>query len=90
MTDGGSIFRANQARAVHEAAGITQHEIERGKPWQSYIETTFNTQRRMADWHRESAELSRARNAGVKDPHLVGCPYPPAMSQRGLLFRLDL
>jgi putative transposase len=51
VTDSGSIFLANQAKAVYEAAGIAKHEIERGKPWQSYIETTFNIQRRMADWH---------------------------------------
>jgi hypothetical protein len=30
--------------------------IERGRPWQSYIETTFNIQRRMADWHFARAE----------------------------------
>lgn len=34
-TDGGSVFRANQAKAVYEAAGIAKHEIEKGKPWQS-------------------------------------------------------
>lgn len=40
VTDGGSVFRANQAKAVYETAGIAKHEIERGRPWQSYIETT--------------------------------------------------
>ena len=42
VTDGGSIFRANQARAIYGALGIRKEEIERGRPWQSYIETTFN------------------------------------------------
>jgi Integrase core domain len=51
VTDGGSVFRANQAKAVYEAAGVAKHEIERGKPWQSYVETTFNIQRHMANWH---------------------------------------
>src|SRR5215216_5600218 len=51
VTDGGSIFRANQAKAIYEALGIRKEEIERGKPWQSYVETTFNIQRRMADWY---------------------------------------
>jgi putative transposase len=51
VTDGGAIFCANQANAIYEALGIAKEEIERGKPWQSYIETTFNIQRRMADWH---------------------------------------
>ncbi len=51
VTDGGSIFRANQAKEIYEALGIEKEEIERGKPWQNYVETTFNIQRRMADWH---------------------------------------
>ena len=56
VTDGGGIFRARQARAVYQALGIAKHEIERGRPWQSYIETHFNIQRRMADWHFTQAE----------------------------------
>jgi hypothetical protein len=56
VTDGGGIFRARQARAVYEGLGIAKHEIERGRPWQSYIETHFNIQRRMADWHFAQAE----------------------------------
>ena len=71
VTDGGSVFRANQARAVYEAAGIAKHEIERGKPWQSYIETTFNIQRRMADWHfakaRSWPELVAVHDRFVED-----------------------
>src|ERR671911_733772 len=51
VTDGGGVFRATQARHAYEALGIAKHEIERGRPWQSYIETAFNVQRRMADWH---------------------------------------
>ncbi len=56
VTDGGGVFRARQARAVYEALGIAKHEIERGRPWQNYVETTFNVQRRMADWHFARAE----------------------------------
>jgi hypothetical protein len=56
VTDGGGVFRAGQARAVYKALGIAKHEIERGKPWQSYIETHFNIQRRMADRHFADAE----------------------------------
>ena len=51
VTDSGSVFRANRSRAVYEAMGIEKHEIEKGRPWQSYLETAFNVQRRMADWH---------------------------------------
>lgn len=56
VTDGDGVFRANQARAVYEALGITKHEIERGRPWQNYVETHFNVQRRMADWHFVKAD----------------------------------
>ena len=71
VTDGGGVFRARQARAVYEALGITKHEIERGRPWQSYIETHFNIQRRMADWHFARAEswqeLTLAHDRFVED-----------------------
>jgi putative transposase len=56
VTDGGGIFRSNRANAVYEALNICKEEFERGKPWQSYIETTFNVQRRMADHHFATAE----------------------------------
>jgi putative transposase len=47
VTDsGGSVFRANRAQAIYEALNIRKEEIERGKPWQNYVETTFNIQRR--------------------------------------------
>ena len=71
VTDGGGIFRARQARAVYEALGIRKEEIERGQPWQSYIETAFNVQRRMADQRfaeAESwAELTAAHDRFVED-----------------------
>ncbi|PLS85835.1 MAG: hypothetical protein CYG60_10435 [Actinobacteria bacterium] len=56
MTDGGGIFRARQAKAVYAALRIRKEEIERGRPWQSYIETAFNVQRRMADRDFAAAE----------------------------------
>ena len=56
VSDGGSVFRAKQARQIYDALGITKLEIERRQPWQSYIETQFNVQRRMADWHFRQAE----------------------------------
>lgn len=59
----GGIFRARQARAVYEALGIRKEEIERGRPWQSYIETAFNVQRRMADRNSAEAESWAELNA---------------------------
>ncbi len=71
LTDGGGIFKANQAKAVYRALGVEKEQIERGKPWQSYIETTFNIQRRMADFHFEKAEnweeLAEAHDRFVGD-----------------------
>ncbi len=56
VTDSGSIFLANRARAIYRALGIRKVEIDKGKPWQSYIETAYNTQRRMADFHFAGSE----------------------------------
>jgi len=56
VTDGVGIFRARQARAIYEALRIRKEEIERGRPWQSYLETAFNVQRRMADHGFAEAE----------------------------------
>jgi putative transposase len=56
VTDSGSVFLANRAREVYEALGMEKVEIEKGKPWQSFIETTLNIQRKMADYHFGRAE----------------------------------
>jgi hypothetical protein len=56
VTDSGSVFLANRARVVYRALGIRKVEIEKGQPWQSYLETTWNVQRRMADQHFAKAE----------------------------------
>src|SRR5215212_4051883 len=56
VTDGGGIFKAKQSRAVYRALGIEKEQIERRKPYQSYIEITFGIQKRMADWHFAKAE----------------------------------
>src|SRR5262249_5713126 len=51
VSDGGSVFRAKQARAIYRALGIAKHQIDPGEPWQNSIETTFAIMRRMADYH---------------------------------------
>ena len=51
VSDGAGIFKANQAKAVYRALGIAKETIEKRKPWQNFVETTFNIQRRMADHH---------------------------------------
>jgi len=49
VTDSGSVFLANRAQAIYRALGIRKLQIERGQPWQSYLETAWGVQRRMAD-----------------------------------------
>ena len=56
VTDGGGIFRSDWAKVVYRALGIEKEEIERGQPWQSFIETNFNLQRRLADHFFAKAE----------------------------------
>jgi putative transposase len=55
VSDGGAVFRSNQAKAIYSSLGINKEEIERRRPWQNFIETTFNIQRRMADYYFERA-----------------------------------
>lgn len=56
VSDSGSIFKAKEAMRIYAALGITKEQIEKRQPWQSYIETHFNVQRRMADWYAAKAE----------------------------------
>jgi len=49
VSDGGSVFKAKQARAIYAALATRKEQIERRQPWQNYIETHFNVMRRMAD-----------------------------------------
>ena len=51
VTDGGSVFRAKQARELYAVLGIRKDQIDAGQPWENYIETMFSVQRRMADYH---------------------------------------
>jgi len=50
VSDSGGVFLAKQAQRIYAALGVRKEEIARRQPWQNYIETTFNVQRRMADW----------------------------------------
>jgi hypothetical protein len=71
VSDGGGVFRASEAMRIYGALGIRKEQIERRQPWQSYIETTFNVQRRMADWHFAKAtnweELQTSHDRWVND-----------------------
>jgi putative transposase len=65
VSDGGGVFKATHAKAIYAALGIEHTRIDPGQAWQSYIETAFNVQRRMADWH-----FGRAQTwTELKDAH---------------------
>jgi putative transposase len=71
VSDGGAIFKAKNALAIYAALGIQKEQIALRQPWQSYIETCFNVQRRMADYHFNQAttwdELDQRHAAWVYD-----------------------
>ncbi|HEU4328916.1 MAG TPA: helix-turn-helix domain-containing protein [Roseiflexaceae bacterium] len=71
VSDRGGVFLAKHAQDIYKALLVTKKEIDRHQSWQSYIETQFNVQRRMADWHFERAttwqELVAAHDAWVAD-----------------------
>jgi hypothetical protein len=71
VSDSGSIFLAKQARRIYRALKIRKQQITLRQPWQSYIETTFNIQRRMADWHfvqaTSWAELREVHDRWIAD-----------------------
>ncbi|HZQ37005.1 MAG TPA: helix-turn-helix domain-containing protein, partial [Dehalococcoidia bacterium] len=71
VSDGGSIFRADRAKAIYTALGIAHTPIERRQPWQSYIETHFGIQRRLGDYYFARAEtwveLQRVHDRFVYD-----------------------
>ena len=56
VSDNGSIFTSHETRRVCEQIGISKQEIKKRRPYQNYIETMFNVQRRMADWSFEKAQ----------------------------------
>jgi transposase len=71
VSDNGSIFKAARAGVIYAALGITHERIEHHQPWQDYIETAFNIQRRMADFHFAKAtswvELQKIHDKWVRD-----------------------
>jgi hypothetical protein len=56
VSDNGGVFRSHDTMRVYNALGIQKREIDNRQAWQSYIESNFNAQRRLADWHFERAQ----------------------------------
>src|SRR5260221_11610252 len=51
VSDSGSIFKAKQAQVIYDALGIKKEQIHHKQAWENLIETQFNLQRRLADYH---------------------------------------
>jgi hypothetical protein len=56
MGQGARVFRSQDALRIYKALGIQKVEIEKRQAWQSCIESIFNAQRRLSDWHFERAQ----------------------------------
>jgi putative transposase len=71
VSDSGGVFLAKKVLEIYARLGIAKHQIDKGQPWQSYIETTFAIQRRMADYEFAKAttwnELQAAHDRWVAD-----------------------
>jgi putative transposase len=50
VSDGGAVFKAKDALRIYATFQIKKERIEKRQAWQSYIETAFSIQRRMADY----------------------------------------
>jgi putative transposase len=93
VSDNGSVFTSHATRRVCEQLGIEKKEIKKGRPYQNYIESMFNVQRRMADWSFEKAhtweDLLAAHEKWMRDynfqKHMAhekrddGCHSPAAV-----------
>lgn len=51
VSDSGSIFKAKQAQVIYDALAIRKEQIHKQQAWENLIETQFNLQRRLADYH---------------------------------------
>jgi transposase len=71
VSDTGSIFKAARAEASYAALGVPHERIEQHQPWQDYLETAFNIQRRMADFQFAQAtswvQLQKVHDRWVQD-----------------------
>jgi hypothetical protein len=52
----GASFWRTKPKKIYTALGIEKVEIQKRQSWQSYMETAFNVQRRVADWYFEKGQ----------------------------------
>ncbi len=51
VSDSGSIFVSKQAKFIYDKLHIQKEQIHKKQAWENLIETQFNIQRRLADFH---------------------------------------
>jgi transposase InsO family protein len=84
VTDSGSIFLANRAQAIYRALGIRKLEIEKGQPWQSYLQTAWGVQEHYAHQHRKKGKRSPSEVLSwVRTPRYA--PLPGGGPRPGVL-----
>ncbi len=76
--------RAKQT-GVPEGTLRRKEEIDGGQAWQSYIETTFNIQRRMAGWHFASRGvwISSGTSASATGGSMASGRWPGSRERSG-------
>jgi transposase len=55
VSDGGGVFKANAALELYQRMGIEKAQIERRRPWQNHVESSFNVMK-----HMEADKLGQA------------------------------
>lgn len=66
VSDNSSVFTSHDTRRVCEQLGIEKKEIKKGRPWQNYIETMFNVQRRMAETGPLQVQISQGKGRAFR------------------------
>jgi transposase InsO family protein len=82
VSDNGSVFKAKQAKHIYAGVGIRKEYIAKRQPWMSYIETTFNIQRRMADFHFKKAKTWTEMRV-EHDRWVADYNYQPRLARTG-------
>jgi transposase len=84
VSDSGGIFKAKHAQAIYAALDICKERIERGQPWQNYIEAMFSVMRRMAD-HNFARSMTWAELQAAHARFVWDYNHQPHAAHRGSL-----
>lgn len=59
-SDVGGVFKANVALELYQRLGIEKRQIKRRRPWQNYVESSFNNMKRLEAYKLEHARSGRS------------------------------